>query len=307
MCIRDRCRLARRDAAASAGWPAARRARPDRRAAQPVGVPAGHRAAERARQYRRVGQSFSDVLSAGLTRHTPVEASRRKRLSRDSKSQLTRTSARLTIEFAEPVEDDVQLVGAALVLDHDEAQIVVCDVVVGDRHTCRIGVSAVEELTRCRQVLLPASSSTRRPSSRAHCDRRSRGRWDSRPAACRPAWIASSGESDCRMGAATTHSPRTRSRRTPAICRRGGTFKPISTGRQTFSACEVGAIGEPSLRKRAVNPCRSLQFYSFRRYASSATRSSGTNGRSKCTPSVERRGGTTPGGATTFARLNTSV
>lgn len=47
--------------------------------------------------------------------------------------------------------------------------------------------------------------------------------------------------------------------------------------------------------------------YNFRRYATSAARSSGTNGRSNCTPSVERSGGTTPGGARALARLNTSV
>ncbi len=47
--------------------------------------------------------------------------------------------------------------------------------------------------------------------------------------------------------------------------------------------------------------------YSFRRYARSGARSSGVNGRSKCTPSVLNAGGTTPGGAFTLTRLKNSV
>jgi hypothetical protein len=47
--------------------------------------------------------------------------------------------------------------------------------------------------------------------------------------------------------------------------------------------------------------------YSFHKYAGSAARSSGSGTRSKCTPSVEATGGTTPGGALTWTRLRNSM
>jgi hypothetical protein len=54
-----------------------------------------------------------------------------------------------------------------------------------------------------------------------------------------------------------------------------------------------------------TNPSRA--FYSFFKYATSAARSSGVGARSKCTPSVVVKGGTTPGNALAIANLNNSM